>query len=111
ATSRPSFPEPRSTAKAKPPAPCRASWSADRKRRRPESPHEHTQQGDKPMNKLTRRGLVAALALGTALWQAPAFAAWPEKPIKLIWPYAAGGLGYNLTRVITDGLTERLGQP
>jgi len=63
------------------------------------------------MNKLTRRGLVAALALGTALWQAPAFAAWPEKPIKLIWPYAAGGLGYNLTRVITDGLTERLGQP
>ena len=57
--------------------------------------------------KLIRRAFLAALALAAA----PAFAAWPDKPIKLIWPYAAGGLGYNLSRLVTDGLTERLGQP
>jgi tripartite-type tricarboxylate transporter receptor subunit TctC len=50
-------------------------------------------------------GLLVAFAAGSAQ------AAWPEHPIKLIWPYAAGGLGYNLSRLITDGLTERLGQP
>lgn len=57
--------------------------------------------------KLVRRAFVAALALAAL----PAFAAYPDRPIKLIWPYAAGGLGYNLSRLITDGLTERLGQP
>jgi tripartite-type tricarboxylate transporter receptor subunit TctC len=50
-------------------------------------------------------GLALALAATTA------HAAWPDKPIKLIWPYAAGGLGYNLSRLISDGLSERLGQP
>ncbi len=55
----------------------------------------------------------AAQALGLALAFAAtsAQAAWPDKPIKLIWPYAAGGLGYNLSRLVTDGLSERLGQP
>lgn len=56
---------------------------------------------------LIRRALFAALALAAL----PAFAAYPDRLIKLIWPYAAGGLGYNLSRLITDGLTERLGQP
>lgn len=56
--------------------------------------------------------LITLFAL-VAAWQAPAFAQqqWPERPIKLIWPYAAGGLGNNLARIITDGLSERLGQP
>ena len=58
---------------------------------------------------LKRMAQLAGLSLALA---APgAQAAWPDKPIKLIWPYAAGGLGYNLSRLITDGLTERLGQP
>ncbi len=61
--------------------------------------------------KMMRRTALAALFALAAAWQAPAFAQYPDRPIKLIWPYAAGGLGANLARLITDGLTERLGQP
>jgi len=60
---------------------------------------------------LSRRGALAALA-SSALWQAPAFASeWPSRPIRLVWPFATGGLGANLTRVLGDGLSQRLGQP
>ena len=58
---------------------------------------------------LKRIAQLAGLAL--ALAATTAHAAWPDKPIKMIWPYAAGGLGHNLSRLISDGLTERLGQP
>lgn len=61
--------------------------------------------------KMIRRAALAALVALAAAAQAPAFAAWPDKPIRLIWPYAAGGLGNNLARLLTEGLTERLGQP
>ena len=61
--------------------------------------------------KMLRRGALAALFALTASWQLPALADYPDRPIKLIWPYAAGGLGANLARLITDGLTERMGQP
>jgi tripartite-type tricarboxylate transporter receptor subunit TctC len=54
---------------------------------------------------------IVGLGLALALAATTAHAAWPDKPIKLFWPYAAGGLGYNLSRLITEGLTERLGQP
>jgi tripartite-type tricarboxylate transporter receptor subunit TctC len=61
--------------------------------------------------RMIRRAALAALVALAAAAQAPAFAAWPDKPIRLIWPYAAGGLGNNLARLLTEGLTERLGQP
>lgn len=61
--------------------------------------------------KMLRRTAVGALVALVATWQLPAFAEYPDRPIKLIWPYAAGGLGANLARLITDGLQERLGQP
>lgn len=63
--------------------------------------------------KMVRRSALIALFALAAAWQAPAAFAqqWPERPIKLIWPYAAGGLGNNLARILIDGLSERLGQP
>ena len=61
--------------------------------------------------KLSRRTLLGSALAGTALWHAPAFAAWPDRPIKMIWPFATGGLGANLARILAEGLTQRLGQP
>lgn len=52
-------------------------------------------------------GIIAAFLLNVV----PAHAQWPEKPIKIIFPFAVGGVGGNLLRIVADGLTERLGQP
>jgi tripartite-type tricarboxylate transporter receptor subunit TctC len=57
------------------------------------------------------RAFALSATLAASLLSTSAMAAWPEHPIKLIWPYAAGGLGYNLSRLVVDGLSERLGQP
>ncbi len=56
--------------------------------------------------------LLRACTLGLAL-AAPAWAhaAWPEKPITLIVPWAAGGSTDILARVLSEGLTQSLGQP
>lgn len=53
-------------------------------------------------------GVAAALALGIG---GQAVAAWPEKPITLIVPYAPGGLTDTVTRVLGEGLTTELQQP
>jgi tripartite-type tricarboxylate transporter receptor subunit TctC len=63
---------------------------------------------------LSRRFHVAALAAAGALAFAaqPAFAqAWPEKPIKIIVPYGAGGSVDAIGRTLAQELTTRLGQP
>ncbi|MFJ4293105.1 Bug family tripartite tricarboxylate transporter substrate binding protein [Cupriavidus sp. NPDC089707] len=58
----------------------------------------------------TLLGGVAALAMCLA---APAGAseAWPQKPITLIVPWAAGGSTDILARVLSEHLTRSLGQP
>jgi len=48
----------------------------------------------------------AALALG-----APAQAAYPDKPIRLIVPYPPGGSSDSVARLLAQGVGERLGQP
>ena len=53
--------------------------------------------------------LAAALAWGAALAQQPA--SFPSRPIKLVVPYAAGGIADVLARVVAERLAPRLGQP
>src|SRR5690349_3922417 len=53
------------------------------------------------------RHLIAAVALIAA----PAFAAWPERPIKVFIGYAAGGSTDVVARLIAPKLGEKLGQP
>ncbi|CAM3655883.1 tripartite tricarboxylate transporter substrate binding protein [Bordetella sputigena] len=55
------------------------------------------------------RGLCAAFAL--AFVACAGAAGYPDKPIRLIVPYAAGGSTDSTARLIAKGLTERLGQP
>ena len=49
---------------------------------------------------------VAACAIASG-----AFGAWPEKPIKLIVPYSAGGAADTTARLIGQRLADRLKQP
>jgi tripartite-type tricarboxylate transporter receptor subunit TctC len=54
--------------------------------------------------------VIAAASAGAAGLMSNAQAAWPERPIKLVVPYAAGGAADSLARVVAGELTTRLGQ-
>ena len=56
------------------------------------------------------RGLVAAV-LAFGFFAAPAFAAYPERPVTLIVPWAAGGGTDATARIIASLLEKELGQP
>jgi putative tricarboxylic transport membrane protein len=58
------------------------------------------------------RTLLLFVSLCTALTHIaqPAFAQWPERPIKLIVPFAAGSSSDTIARIIGARLGERLGQ-
>ncbi len=60
-----------------------------------------------------RKFIVAIAALGlTGTFNLPAFAqAYPTKPVKLIVPFAPGGVTDMVSRVMAHGLTVELGQP
>lgn len=53
--------------------------------------------------------IVAALVLAAQAMTAQA--AWPERPIRLIVPFAPGGSNDVVARVVSAKLTDRLGQP
>jgi tripartite-type tricarboxylate transporter receptor subunit TctC len=62
-----------------------------------------------------RKALFALLALPAALLVAlapvaPAQAKWPEKPIRLILPFGAGGVADVTARIMAAKLSEKLGQ-
>jgi tripartite-type tricarboxylate transporter receptor subunit TctC len=63
---------------------------------------------------LRRRGLIAAtagLALPAALAPRHAQAAWPERPVNMIVPWAAGGGTDAVARIIARALQEEYGRP
>jgi tripartite-type tricarboxylate transporter receptor subunit TctC len=60
-----------------------------------------------------RKTFFALLALPVALMMAlavPAQAKWPEKPVKIILPFGAGGVADVTARILAAKLTEKLGQ-
>jgi tripartite-type tricarboxylate transporter receptor subunit TctC len=62
---------------------------------------------------LSRRTLLTAIAATSfaSLLSRPAFAAYPDKPIRLIVPFAAGGNADLVARIVAEGMSPSLGQP
>lgn len=61
------------------------------------------------MNVLHRRTLLL-VCLVTAAVPVWAQGAWPQRPIRLVTPFAAGGPGDDTARMVADGLSRALGQ-
>ncbi len=66
-----------------------------------------------PQTRLSRRTFTLSVAAMAASVAAPAIAqsAWPNKPIRIIVPYTAGGFTDQMARLVQVGLQQRLGQP
>jgi tripartite-type tricarboxylate transporter receptor subunit TctC len=62
---------------------------------------------------ISRRTLIATLGLGSAASLLPrsAFAAYPDRPIRLIVPFAAGGNADIVGRLVGERMSSALGQP
>jgi tripartite-type tricarboxylate transporter receptor subunit TctC len=57
------------------------------------------------------RSLSWIVALAVMVWQCPAHAEYPEKPVRLVLPYAPGGIVDFIGRTVGQRLSEGLGQP
>jgi tripartite-type tricarboxylate transporter receptor subunit TctC len=59
---------------------------------------------------MLRRRLLATLLATSALGASPALAAWPERPVRIVVPYAPGGPVDLVARLIGDKLAAKFGQ-
>lgn len=58
-----------------------------------------------------RRGMLGiAGGAAAALWAGPALAAYPERPVRWIVPYAAGGGTDVIARLVANAMSAKLGQ-
>ncbi|MDS1138770.1 Bug family tripartite tricarboxylate transporter substrate binding protein [Nitratireductor indicus] len=61
--------------------------------------------------KTTLKSLAVAGTLGVTALTGPAVAEYPDKPVTIVVPYAAGGLTDLMARAVAEGLTKEMGQP
>jgi tripartite-type tricarboxylate transporter receptor subunit TctC len=60
---------------------------------------------------MKNRTILSTLAASLALAAGGALAAWPDKPIRILLPFPAGGASDATARAIGQTLSKRLGQP
>src|SRR5712691_5543043 len=63
-----------------------------------------------PMVGPNRRQLLIASALAPVAGSLARAASYPERPIRIIIPYAAGGVAETVTRLLAVGMERKLGQ-
>ena len=69
-----------------------------------------TDIGEQPASwprRMAMLALPAAMLMGLA---APSQAAWPERPVKIVLPFGAGGVADVTARILADKLSDKFGQ-